>query len=163
MKSGSFKVFEDIFTEAKEIEIKSTIKIGEAINHDSETQDIIAYRPTWVGHACWCSDQQLRQISDANIPVEICITSDSVSMELLTTYNMLNVANLQKLGVTTIPCCDSTMIFNTNIVSELFEYVKLLKLTATELKERMAASVEAIFDETQKDRLREVYAKFNTD
>lgn len=47
-----------------------------------------------------------------------------------------------------IICCDDTLLFNTNISMELFEFAKAVKITeVSDLKELLIKNVDAIFYE----------------
>ena len=46
------------------------------------------------------------------------------------------------------------MLFNTNMINETFELVNMLKLNQVELKQIQLNAVEAVFDETIKEELR---------
>ena len=59
-----------------------------------------------------------------------------------------------------VPCCDDTMFFNGNLVSETFEFVKVLHLSPEDIKEKMMEGVNAIFDEEAKEGLRERIEKY---
>ncbi len=54
-----------------------------------------------------------------------------------------------------IICTDDTMLFSTNISTELFEYAKGFKASSQELKDLMLKNVDAIFDDSCKEWLRE--------
>ena len=51
------------------------------------------------------------------------------------------------------PCCDDTMPMNTNISTEYFEFMKLLRLNKEDMKEIAIAAISSIFDETVKQNL----------
>ena len=52
-----------------------------------------------------------------------------------------------------IICTDDTMLFSTNISTELFEYSKAFDVSSEELKELMLKGVGAIFDDSCKEWL----------
>ncbi len=52
-----------------------------------------------------------------------------------------------------IICTDDTMLFSTNISTELFEYAKAFDVSSEDLKQLMLKGVDAIFDETCKEWL----------
>lgn len=53
------------------------------------------------------------------------------------------------------------MLFGTNISNEVFEYAKALNITPAQLKELLLRNVEAIFDEGEKEWLRDQVEKYS--
>lgn len=80
-------------------------------------------------------------------------------MNLSLISQLKHITQLYKLGCVIIPCCDDTMLFNTNMINEVFELVNLCKLDQVQLKEIVQNSIEAIFDEDAKEALREEISK----
>lgn len=52
-----------------------------------------------------------------------------------------------------IICTDDTMLFSTNISTELFEYSKAFDVCSEDLKQLMLKAADAIFDESCKEWL----------
>jgi len=52
------------------------------------------------------------------------------------------------------------VLFSTNLSTELFEYAHGFGITASDLKERMVRNVDAIFDESVKEWLREQISSY---
>jgi len=102
------------------------------------------------------------RLNEQNIAVEICPTSN---LAVCTDANNM-VANLRHLKYLhnldhnfTI-CTDDTMLFSTNISTELFEYAKGFDVSSEDLKRMMERSVDSIFAEDCKEWLREKITKY---
>ena len=74
------------------------------------------------------NDDQFNKIHELGIPVEVCPSSNKATMKLSVMSQLSSVKTLHKLGAVIIPCCDDTMLFNTNMMIQLFELVNLLQL-----------------------------------
>lgn len=61
---------------------------------------------------------------------------------------------MHEIGHNIIICTDDTMLYSTNLSTEMFEYIKAFNVPAAEMKALLLRNVEAIFDETCKDWLR---------
>ena len=61
---------------------------------------------------------------------------------------------LHEIGHNIIICTDDTMLFSTNLSTEMFEYTKAFNVSAQDMKKLLIRNVEAIFDDTCKDWLR---------
>lgn len=68
---------------------------------------------------------------------------------------MPHLIELVELNHNTIICCDDTMLFSTNISSEMFEFANGFQVTSTQLKDLLLRNVDAIFDDSVKPWLRE--------
>jgi hypothetical protein len=52
------------------------------------------------------------------------------------------------------------VLFGTNLSNELFEYAKAVKAEPKDLKELLLRNVDAIFDEHEKPKLKEIIEKY---
>lgn len=145
---------EDIFKPAKELGIKISVHIAEIVGHHEETDKILEFKPDRIGHCCYMDEEELSLVSELKIPVEVCLSSNKATMNLQLINQNTNVKSLYEKGVTIIPCCDDTMLFNTNPLNETFELVNFLNLSELKLKTLMINAVDAIFDEDFKEKLR---------
>lgn len=117
---------------------------------------MIDSRPDRLGHCCFLSIEQLEQVHTLGIPVEVCPTSNlAVVKEARNLVTHLpHLKKLHLLDHNFIICTDDTMLFSTNISTELFEYSKAFDVSSEELKALLIENVEAIFDESCKDWLK---------
>lgn len=106
------------------------------------------------------NEDQFSKIHELGIPVEVCPSSNKATMNLSVMSQLKSIPNLYKLGATIIPCCDDTMLFNTNMINELFELVNLLQLNQLDIKEMYLKSIDAIFDDGCKEAIREEILKY---
>ena len=94
---------------------------------------------------------------DLNIPVEICPTSNVAATQCNLVPFLPHLKEFAKYNHNMIVCCDDTLLFNTNISMELFEYAKAVGMfDKEELKALATRNVDAIFydDEEYKDYLK---------
>ena len=101
------------------------------------------------------NNEEFEKVAELGIPVEVCPNSNKATMNLSVMSQIKSIPILYKSGVSIIPCCDDTMLFNTNMINETFELVNLLKLTQVELKNIFLKAADAIFDEEVKEELKE--------
>ena len=118
----------------------------------------------------------MQEVFDKNIPVEICPTSNLASCPSAfgSSRNLPHLKEFQRLNHNFIICADDTsklktqvqvltsflntflyiVLFSTNLSTELFEYAHAFSITVESLKERLVRNVDAIFDESSKEWLR---------
>lgn len=118
---------------------------------------MIDFKPERLGHCCFLTEEQLERVHSLAIPVEVCPTSNlAVLPEAGNIVSYLpHLRKLHDLKHNFIICTDDTMLFSTNISTELFEYAKGFKASSQELKDLMLKNVDAIFDDSCKEWLRE--------
>jgi adenosine deaminase len=77
---------------------------------------MIDFKPDRLGHCCFLSDDQMQQVVDANIPVEICPTSNLAACPLATglVKYLPHLLKLHNKGANIVICCDDTMLFSTH-------------------------------------------------
>lgn len=162
-RKGHFNDFKPIFDEAKELSIPVSFHLGECDHLDDETEQILNYGPARLGHCIFCSDEHLRQIAESQIPVEACIASNLCTTQKTTVSSLTHLSTLHKHGAVLVPCCDDTMLMNTNMVSEYFEFVKITKVNQKGLKEMVVKAVDAVFDNDVKEKLRDNIESFQVE
>jgi len=113
-----------VFNQARHQGLKISFHCAETEEQAIEAQAMIDFVPDRLGHCCFLTKDQFEQIHKLGIPVEVCPTSNlAVVKEAHGVISMLpNIKQLLKLGSNFIVCCDDTMLFSTNISTELFEY-----------------------------------------
>ena len=81
-----------------------------------------------------------------NIPVEVCPTSNVATTQSSLPTFLKHLQEFWRLEHNIIICCDDTLLFNTNISMELFEFAKAVKLfDASTLKKLLGRNMDAIF------------------
>ena len=101
--------------------------------------------------------EQIHQVKLLGIPVEVCPSSNLacvLSAERIVN-KMAHLIELVEIDHNIIICCDDTMLFSTNLSSEMFEFANGFQVSSSELKARLLQNVDAIFDESGKDWLYE--------
>lgn len=114
----------------------------------SETDQMIAFKPDRLGHCCHMNPLQIERVHELNIPVEVCPTSNlSCVPEARNIVKFLpHLQQLHALGHNIIICTDDTMLFSTNLSTEMFEYIKAFEVPPAQMKALLLRNCEAIFD-----------------
>ena len=99
----------------------------------------------------------------AGIHIEVCPTSNlAVCKEAMNLVkNLPHLKHLHNTDASFTICTDDTMLFSTNLSTELFEYAKGFDVSSERLKQMMLRSCEAVFaDEVCKEWLKERIQKY---
>ena len=145
-RKGSFADFKDQFKRAQELGIKVTLHCAETADQKAESQDMIDFKPDRLGHCCFLTKEQIKQTVDMNIPVEICPTSNVSATQCGLAQFLKHAQEFTRLDHNVIICCDDTLLFNTNLSMELFEFCKSFKIYDKEkIKQLLVRNVDAIF------------------
>jgi adenosine deaminase len=123
---------------------------------------MIDFGPDRLGHCCYLTEAQLEQVHKLNIPVEICPTSNLAVMPQAGNLvgHLPHLKKLLELNHNFVICTDDTMLFSTNISTELFEFAKGFKVSTEDLKALLVRNVDAIFDESCKEEIRAQIEKY---
>jgi len=157
-RSGSFDTFSALIDEFRqESGLKVSIHCAEVEEQMNETQAIIDFNPDRLGHCVWMTEEQLEQVIAKGIPVEVCPTSNlKVYPDAFGVVQRLpQLKKLQENNSNFIICTDDTMLMSTNISTEYFEYCNAYAITLEQMKQRLVRNVDAIFDDSCKEWLRE--------
>lgn len=117
---------------------------------------MINFAPDRLGHCCYLTPEQLQEVNEKGIPVEVCPTSNLAAVPTAygSTKSLPHLQELMRLDHNFIICADDTMLFSTNISTELFEFSNAFAVTAEALKDRLIRNVDTIFDDSCKEWLR---------
>ena len=163
-RAGDFSTHEQEFTRAKENGLKITLHCGETKEQMEECQRMIDFQPDRLGHCCFLTPVQIEQVSTMGIPVEICPTSNVAAVQCALVVMLKHIKLFNKHKANMIICTDDTLLFNTNISMELFEFCKAIDMLEKEdIKNLLVRNVEAIFydDQEYKDNLKkEIMQKY---
>ena len=119
---------------------------------------MIDFKPDRLGHCCYLTKEQIQQVVDLNIPVEICPTSNVAATQCGLVQFLKHLQEFARLKHNMIVCCDDTLLFNTNISAELFEFAKATQLHEKEdIKQMLIRNVEAMF--CQDEEFKEEFKK----
>ena len=108
---------------------------------------MIDFKPDRLGHCCFLTNEQIKQVVDLGIPVEICPTSNVAATQCHLVSFLPHCKEFLKYdNAKLIICCDDTLLFNTNLSMELFEFVKSFEILDKEkVKSLVANGIDAIF------------------
>jgi adenosine deaminase len=145
----SFERFRPIFDLSKQINLSTTIHIGELPDQDclNENNLIIDFKPTRLGHFNYRTNEQEKCVLKEKIPLELCPTSNILTMNLFNlTEHHFNLFYTNKHPLTI--CTDDSGLMNCCLSSELFDIAKSFHLTKKELYEFIFQTSNLIFDKT---------------
>lgn len=157
----SFERFRPVFDLAKQLNLSTTIHIGELPDDEclKENDAIIDYQPTRLGHFNFRTrDQELRVISKG-IPLEICPTSNTLTMKL----SNLNDHHFQTFYTHRHPmaiCTDDSGLMNCSSSSEIFDLAQAFELKRKDIFQLMFETSKMIFDSTTIDFCQNKFKSF---
>ena len=144
-RSGSFSTFAGEFKRAQDAGFKVSLHCAETAEQ-ADSQEMLDFKPDRLGHCCFLNNDQIKQVVDAGIPVELCPTSNVAATQCGLVSFLKHLKEFSRLNHNLVICCDDTLLFNTNISAELFEYAKAVGLYELEdLKAMLIRNVDAIF------------------
>jgi len=143
----SFERFLPVFNLAKQINLSTTIHIGELPDKEclNENNLIINYKPTRLGHFNFRTNDQEQRVIKEKIPLELCPTSNTLTMNLsnLTEHHFnLFYTNQHPVAI----CTDDSGLMNCSLSSEIFNIMQTFHLTKKQLYDFMFQTCNLIFD-----------------
>ncbi|GMH62373.1 hypothetical protein TrST_g13765 [Triparma strigata] len=153
---GSFIDFLPVLTLARTSGLKITVHCGEIIN-PSEIDEILNFRPDRLGHFLTCTDEQFERARDNEIPIEVCPTSNlltlglnSDSVSLKTRHGTLRkcIETAASFSIST----DDPGLFRTNPVRELWSVSKAFELDEWRIAGVVWDMVDQVFEGNRKTR-----------
>jgi len=155
---GNWEDFRDVLDKARsQYGKKISLHCAEVEEQAKESRGMIDFKPDRLGHCIYLTKEEIAEVVEKQIPVEICPTSNMAACK--TAFNQVNqlpqLQEFQRLNHNIIICCDDTMLFSTNHSSELFEYANGFKVTSQEAKDLLLRNVDAMFDDSAKEAIRE--------
>ena len=160
----SFEKFRPVFDLAKQMNLSTTIHIGELPSADclKENDQIIDYRPTRLGHFNFRTEEQERRVLNESIPLEICPTSNMLTMTLkdLSEHHFQTFyAHQHPLAI----CTDDSGLMNSCLSMEIFDVARAFHLTKQEVYETLNRTCDLIFDQSMVADCRTQLKKFEHD
>lgn len=120
-----------------------TLHAAEVYN-PAETAAMLSWRPERLGHMC-CLDEQLSAaFSQADIPVELCLSSN-VLTESVTGYDAHHFRKLHSTGHPVVLCTDDSGVFGTSLSEEYAIAAASFGLSDSQLRDLAAAAAEYTF------------------
>jgi adenosine deaminase len=74
-RHGDFGKFAEEFKRAQDLGFKVSLHCAET-SDQSDSQQMIDFKPDRLGHCCYLNPEQLKQVVDLGIPIEVCPTSN---------------------------------------------------------------------------------------
>jgi adenosine deaminase len=143
----SFTRFLPVFTFAKQVNLCTTIHIGELPDEEClrENDLILDYQPTRLGHFNFRTAEQEQRVIRDRIPLELCPTSNLLTMKLASlTEHHFNLFYTRQHPVAI--CTDDSGLMNCCLSSEIFDLVQSFHLSKEQIYHLMLQSCELIFD-----------------
>ena len=143
----TFERFRPVFDLAKQINLSTTIHIGELPDQDclNENNSIIDYKPTRLGHFNFRTNEQEQRVIKEKIPLELCPTSNSLTMNLSNLkQHHFDVFYKSKHPLTI--CTDDSGLMNCCLSSEIYQIVETFYLTKNDLYEFIFQACNLMFD-----------------
>mgnify|MGYP003885743775 CR=1 FL=1 len=160
---GRFADFQPALTRARQAGLPVAVHAGE-VDNDAEMDEVLDFRPDRLGHALWLNKQHVQRIIKNRIPVEICPTSNRLTLKLK------SFAEHPTLGIwlqNTHPislCTDDSGVFQTTLSREYFVSAKHFSIGRQTLFGIVESSIASSFvDPTTKSSIHEEVQHARTD
>jgi adenosine deaminase len=157
----SFARFRPVFDLAKQMNLFTTIHIGELPDEEclNENDLILDYKPTRLGHFNYRTIKQELRVIKEQIPLELCPTSNLLTMNLMNfTEHHFNLFYQNKHPL--IICTDDSGLMNCCLSSEIFHIAQAFNLTKKEIYEFISQTFNLIFDKNRIEFCQEKLNKF---
>uniref|UniRef100_M4B6M1 Adenosine deaminase domain-containing protein n=1 Tax=Hyaloperonospora arabidopsidis (strain Emoy2) TaxID=559515 RepID=M4B6M1_HYAAE len=183
---SEFYRFEHVLRRARAGGLKLAVHFAEHFS-DAESGRILAFRPDRLGHACCLSEPLYARMLALRIPVEVCLTSNAhtlaryrrdgdckcpssakheVSGLCMCDYTshphkklLANERDLEQHGVYPMCLCtDDHGVLGTTLSLEYVRAAQAFGLSNARLFDIAGAPIEAIFDQSQVPRLKELFS-----
>ena len=146
------ELIENEIKKAKSNGLKIAAHIGET-KESLQTAPSLLSLTDRIGHGT-CLDFDSIQM----IPFELCPTSNVLS-KTVSSYEAHHFGRLFKREWPLCICTDDKGVFNTSLSNEYYQLTKAFNLTKQQLCQITKDSIELIFDDDTKEKLREIFDK----
>ena len=113
--TGHFGAFRKYFDKARENGLKTTCHLAE-IPWAPDSRDILDFEPDRVGHALFLSKKDHDLLLKKEIPVEVCLSSNTMTANILIESHPLSIWVRESHPFAI--CTDDTTIYDTNTTKE---------------------------------------------
>ncbi|CAF1183077.1 unnamed protein product [Adineta ricciae] len=148
----SFEHFLPVFNLAKQMNLSTTIHIGELPDAEClrENDLILDFKPSRLGHFNFRTNEQEQRVIKEQIPLEICPTSNLLTMKLANlTEHHFNLFHTRRHPLAI--CTDDSGLMDCCLSSEIYDLVQSFRITKEEICELMLQTCNLIFDKNQID------------
>lgn len=185
--NSEFKRFENVLERARAGGLKLAVHFAEHFD-DDETTQILDFRPDRLGHACCVPEPLYAKMLLLRIPIEICLTSNAHTLAryrrdsdckcaLDAKHNALGLCvcsftlhphgklltgergQEQHRVYPMCLCTDDYSVLDTTLSLEYMRAAQAFGLSDERLLHIARAPIEAIFDQSQVSRLKEMFHK----
>lgn len=117
-----------MFKAARESGLKIAVHTCEFKGQEVEQELIMAFKPDRLGHCNYSTEDQYIRIAEMDIPVEVCPTSNMISLGAYSMTGLRNFKHLKQSNAKVAVCADDTGLFGINLSTELFELARAFNL-----------------------------------
>ena len=156
---GSFADFAPAFEAARAAGLRIAVHTGE-VEHAADNAAVLAFRPDRLGHALLLSPADVAALRAAPIPVELCPTSNKMTLRLPSLAQHPTMAMWHAHGYPTSISTDDSTVFNTCPSRELALAAETCGLSADEVVALARAPLDHAFDPDEA-HMRELRARFD--
>eukprot|EP00752_Nemacystus_decipiens_P001234 g1233.t1 len=145
---GSFKDFRPAFELARRGGLKVTVHCGE-VPSDADLLEVIAFRPERLGHAVVLGEEvrQALLALDPPIPIEVCPTSNLLTLELSHHGEHPTVRGWIETGYPFSINTDDSGVFDTDLPTEFAHLASSNDMSKEQISNLACRAVQDIFDE----------------
>jgi len=158
----SFERFRSIFDLAKQVNLSTTIHIGELPDEEclNENNLILDYEPTRLGHFNFRTNEQEQRVIQEKIPLELCPTSNLLTMNLndfAEHHFNLFYTNKHPIAI----CTDDSGLMDCCLSTEIYNIAKSFHLSKKDLYEFCFRATNLIFDKNALKFLQQKLEEFS--
>jgi adenosine deaminase len=159
---GSLSTFKGQLQEARAANVPITIHCGE-VENDHDMNFVLKFKPERLGHALLMKQHQFENILDSRIPVEICPTSNKMTLclECLAHHPIAKhlINGNHPISINT----DDSGVFNTDSSTEYFTFACAMGIGQSKIAHLAIASMAHSFlhDEPLKKRIVDIMQREN--
>ena len=152
-RKGDIRTLLSLLDDLRNIGLKISIHLGEikGADADAETAAVIKWKPDRIGHLAIVESLGLAALSTLGIdapPVEVCPTSNALTLNLDTLYSHPTLGERISDTFTRIAICtDDPSIFKTSLSLEYLRVAHAFGLNCTDISKLSAASFDYAFAE----------------
>lgn len=136
-----------------------TIHLGEVPDTEQESLSMLECLPDRLGHATYLTDGLRERIFQANLPIEICMTSN-VICKTVSSYEEHHIRDFFPAHPCAL-CTDDMGIFGSPLSAEYAIAARVFSMDNQQIFDLSRKAVDCIFaDESVKEGLREIWDRF---
>mmetsp|Transcript_26097 Transcript_26097/g.49276 ORF Transcript_26097/g.49276 Transcript_26097/m.49276 type:complete len:351 (-) Transcript_26097:333-1385(-) len=160
---GEWQTFEPALQLARELGLKLTLHCGE-VENSAEVQAMLAFRPERLGHCCTLNHSEMETLRVAQIPVELCLTSN-VKTESTQEYSDHHFQDMYEKNMPVVLCTDDSGVFSTTLSREYALAAAAFGLDESALMNLSQSAIGFVFDTSPEliSHLQDCFFQFQKD